>query len=151
MNRKSCYGLLGVLLWVTSMAVLAQPQEQGPPLAIKGYSPVSYFERGRAEQGSAEFSSVYNGFRYHFTDAEQVATFQADPARFEPLFTEHCPYSLTLGRAVAIDPENFKIVGGHLLLFHRSDEMDGLQEWNQADDDQGLLEQARSQYTLFRF
>ena len=142
--------LAGLMLAVFAVAsVRAEPQEA--PLAIKGYSPVSYFERGRAEQGSAEFSAVYNGFRYHFTDAEQVATFQADPARFEPLFTEHCPYSLTLGRAVAIDPENFKIVGGHLLLFHRSDEMDGLQEWNQADDDQGLLEQARSQYTLFRF
>ena len=34
-------------------------------------------------------------------DAEQRATFQANPARYEPLFTEHCPYSLTLGRANA--------------------------------------------------
>lgn len=148
---RPCHHLLGILLLVTSVAAAAHEKAEGSPLAIEGYSPVSYFERGQAERGRAEFSAVYNGFRYHFTDADQVATFKANPARFEPLFTEHCPYSLTLGRAVAIDPESFKIVGGHLLLFHRSDEMDGRQKWNQADDEHALLEQARSQYTLFRF
>ncbi len=34
-------------------------------------------------------------------------------------------------------------------MFHRSEELDGLKAWNAADDDQGLLKEARSQHTLF--
>lgn len=153
-KQRKCGWLIAIAVYAIALTAWLTPllaDAEEPPLAIQGYSPVSYFERGRAEPGQPEFSAVHNGLRYQFTDAEQRAAFQANPARYEPLFTEHCPYSLTLGRAVAIDPENFRIVDGHLLLFHRSEEMDGLEEWNAADDDQGLLEQARSQYTLFRF
>lgn len=143
--------VVGPLLVTTigTLAYAATPEDL--PLAIEGYSPVSYFEEGHPEPGRPEFTAVYNGRRYHLRDAEQLAKFEAEPRRYEPLFTEHCPYSLTLGRAVAIDPERFKIVDGHLLLFHRSEELDGLEAWNAADDDQGLLKEARRQYTLFRF
>ncbi|TVS14113.1 MAG: hypothetical protein EA419_00255 [Wenzhouxiangella sp.] len=153
-RQLKCGWLIAIAVYIVALAAWLTPllgDAGQAPLAIEGYSPVSYFEHGRAERGNPKFSAVHNGYRYHFTDAGQMATFQSDPARFEPLFTEHCPYSLTLGRAVAIDPENFRIVDGHLLLFHRSEEMDGLEEWNAADDDRGLLEQAKSQYTLFRF
>lgn len=141
-----------VPLLAAMVSALAYATEPGDlPLAIEGYSPVSYFEQGRPERGRPEFTAVYNDRRYHLGDAEQLAKFEANPRRYEPLFTEHCPYSLTLGRAVAIDPESFKIVDGNLLLFHRSEELDGLEAWNAADDDEALLKEARSQYTLFRF
>ena len=125
--------------------------EPESPLAIKGYSPVSYFENDRAEKGNPEFSATFNQRTYLFTNAEQLARFKADPRRYEPLFPEHCPYNLTLGRQAAIDPENFKIVNGNLLLFHRDEEMDGREMWESHGDDEELLERAKSQYTLFRF
>ena len=120
-------------------------------LGIQGYSPVSYFEHDRAEEGKPEFTVVHNQRRYRFTDAEQMARFEADPERYEPLFPNHCPYNLALGRRAAIDPENFKIVGGNLLLFHRTNEIDGKEQWEEHGDDEELLERAKSNYTLFRF
>lgn len=55
-------------------------------IALGGYSPVSYVDLGRAEQGSPEHTVDYNGARYLFTDAGQVATFRADPAKYEPAY-----------------------------------------------------------------
>jgi len=124
---------------------------ESPRLAIQGYSPVSYFEEGRAEMGLPEFTAVHDGRTYRFTDAEQEAKFEADPETYAPLFPNHCPYNLALGRKAKIDPTNFKIVGDDLLLFHRSEEMDGLEKWNEADDEQELLRRAESNYTLFEF
>jgi len=122
------------------------------PLAIEGYSPVSYFEEGRPERGSPEHSTVYNERTYHFTSEEQLARFEADPESYAPLFPDHCPYNLALGRRAEIDPTRYKIVDGHLLLFHYSEEMDGLKAWENHDDSESeLLERARGQYTLFRF
>lgn len=140
--------LLALAAVLTSAPTLG---EQEARLGIQGYSPVSYFEHGKAEPGKPEFSVVHNQRRYQFTDAEQMARFEADPERYEPLFPEHCPYNLALGRQAAIDPENFKIVDGHLLLFHRTEEMDGKEQWNEHGDDEELLERARGNYTLFRF
>ncbi|MFU8833197.1 MAG: YHS domain-containing (seleno)protein [Wenzhouxiangella sp.] len=145
-------GLFAVAMFLTSsMLTLAWAEGTEPPLALEGYSPVSYFDPGMPEKGSAEFSAVHNNREYHFTSAQQLASFEADPERFEPLFPDHCPYNLALGRAAAIDPENFKIADGHLLLFHHSEEMDAREQWEKHENESELLERARGMYTLFRF
>jgi hypothetical protein len=86
-----------------------------------------------------------------FTSSEQIDTFHANPTRYLPVFAEFFPYSLTLGRMVAIDPTNFKIVADRLLLFHRSDEIDGLKAWNRSGDEKELMRRAKGQFTLFEF
>lgn len=140
--------LAGIL---AALAVTLASGEEKAPLAIDGYSPVSYFEAGRAEKGSPEYATEYNQRTYHFTDAGQLASFEANPEKYEPVFPEHCPYNLALGRQAAIDPTNFKILDGNLLLFHKSEEMDGLEQWESHDNERELLERARGQYTLFEF
>ncbi|MEX2515580.1 MAG: YHS domain-containing (seleno)protein [Gammaproteobacteria bacterium] len=118
-------------------------------VAIKGYSPVSYFENGFPELGSPQFSAEYDDKTYYFTSSDQVDKFKNNPEKYRPLF-DACPYSLTLGRKVSIDPTRFKIIAGQLLLFHKSEEMDALQQWNEQDDDEGLLNKARRQYKFFQ-
>ena len=118
------------------------------PLAIDGYSVVSYFEQDRAELGSQKFSVEYGNKLYWFVSAAQVKVFKANPAQYIPAFKAFCPYSLTLGKILPIDPTKFKIVGGRLLLFHADDDLNGLVEWNKAGDESVLLEKARSE--LFR-
>jgi len=133
-----------------SLSVFAGSDESN--LAIQGYSPVSYFEEGRPEKGSPQYTSTYDGKIYYFTSAKQRQTFEQDPEAYAPVFPNHCPYSLALGRAVAIDPTNFTIADGRLLLFHRSEEMNGLQGWRRAEDKEALLDRARrNRATLFRF
>jgi YHS domain-containing protein len=120
-------------------------------LAIEGYSPVSYFEKNLPEKGKPEFQSSYEGKVYYLASAEQLATFEADPKHYAPVFGEYCPYSLALGRRVAIDPTRFEIVQGQLLLFHNSAELDALSEWDKDKDPNQLLKRAKAEYTLFRF
>ena len=124
---------------------------QADDLANQGYSVVSYFKKGKAEMGLAEFRVEHKGKYYWFTSLDQINTFNANPTRYIPVFAEFCPYSLAHGRAVAIDPTNFKIVGDRLLLFHRSDEIDGLKTWEHADNEKELLRRAKGTFTLLEF
>ena len=41
-------------------------------IAVQGYSPVSYFEKGIAEMGSPEFAVTHDGTTYYLTSAEQA-------------------------------------------------------------------------------
>ena len=150
------HGIIALLLVFFASGLGAEPANQmpamkEPQIAIQGYSPVSYFTWNIAEKGNPVFAADYNGKVYHLTSAEQAKEFQANPQKFVPLFAEYCPYSLALGRQVSIDPTNFKIIDGKLLLFHKSEEMDGLKQWNDHGNDQELLEKANQQYLRYTF
>jgi YHS domain-containing protein len=122
-----------------------------PVIALQGYSPVSYFTRNIAERGNPEFAVKYKDKIYHLASQQQAEVFHKSPQQFVPLFAEYCPYSLTLGRQVRIDPTSFKIIDGKLLLFHKSEEMDGLREWNDYGNDQELFEKANQEYLRYNF
>lgn len=125
--------------------------DESAPVAISGYSPVSYFTEGRAERGSPEFSVAHDDETYYLTSREQVELFRADPDRYRPRHRA-CAYSLALGRVTPLDPTNFKIVGDTLLLFHRSEEKDGLLEWNESDISEAeLLRRADANVFLIEF
>ncbi len=119
--------------------------------AIQGYSPVSYFTKNIAERGKPDHQYRYENKLYYFTSQEQIKLFREKPEKYLPRYGAYCPYSLTLGRHVAIDPTNFKIVDGSLLLFHRSDEMDALKKWNSSKNEKKLLKEADDQFILLRF
>ena len=115
-------------------------EQNGREPAIEGYSPVSYFDEGKPERGSPEFTSTHEGELYYFTSAQQKRQFDMNPDAYAPTFPHNCPYNLAKGREVAIDPTNFKIVNGELLLFHKSPEQDGLVRWNKETSKEGVTE-----------
>ncbi len=120
---------------------------------IDGYSPVSYFTEKKAERGSADYSVTHKGKLYYLTSAEQVEIFNQNPDKYRPRY-DLCPYSLTLGKKVPLDPTNFKVVGNTLLLFHKSDTVDGRALWNNNQSgltEQELIERADKQYILLQF
>ena len=116
-------------------------------IGIQGYSAVSYFETGRAEPGSADYSVEFDKRIYYFTSAEQAETFRQQPQQYMPKFGEYCPYSLALGRRVGIDPTNFSIVDGQLLLYHNSVELDTLDVQSQRE----IVDAAQTQFKLLAF
>jgi len=119
--------------------------------SIDGYSPVAYFTEGQAVMGDPAYASEYDGQTYYFQNAEEVEIFNAEPETYAPRFST-CAYSLTLGRTMPIDPTNFKIVGGHLLLFHRSDSVDALALFEGSKlTEEELLERADKEYQLLEF
>ncbi len=142
---------LTALLACLTGAALAFGNDEAPPIALEGYSVVSYFTAGRPEQGSPFHAVDHDGRRYLFTDAEQQALFEADPDRYLPRY-EICPFSLTMGQRLPLDPQNFRIVGGYLLLFHKSEEMDGLAKFDESGlTDEELIERADRSLTLLTF
>ena len=116
-------------------------------IGLQGYSPVSYFALNRAERGDPAYSAEYNRRVFYFTSVEQKSLFLKDPMRYMPRFGEYCPYSLALGRRVAIDPTNFKIVDGQLLLFHDSVELSTVDVPQQSE----IFEEADRQFKLLKF
>ena len=155
MKRMYVSDWLGMFLLV--MLVVAQPANAQPLVqeavmpAIGGYSPVSYFTENRAERGYPEYAVSHQGMTYFLTSLEQVEIFKRDPEKYRPRH-DLCPYSLALGKQLPLDPTNFKIVGGSLLLFHVSDVMDDPAEWNPSIiDEQELLRRADGIHEVIRF
>lgn len=130
---------------------LSAPLLHADPASIQGYSPVAYFTENKPVKGSPDYASEHDGRTYYFQNAEEVAIFEADPAKYAPRF-QICAYSLSTGAKREIDPTNFKVVGGSLLLFHRSDNADGLFAFeNSGLSDEQLIERADAQYKLLEF
>jgi len=145
-NRKTNFLSLIALISGILFFDLATAQE----LAIEGYSPVSYFTKNVAERGNSEFQAEFKGKIYYLSSAEQVRLFNENPNKYTPRFGEYCPYSLTHGERLPIDPTNFKIIGDSLLLFHRSETIDGREEWNKGNESE-QLEAATGEFVLFTF
>lgn len=119
--------------------------------SIGGYSPVSYFTKGKAELGTREHAVAHNGMVYYLASEEQVSLFNENPEKYRPRYSV-CPFSLTEGKKRALDPTNFKVVGDTLLLFHKSKGINGLSGWDQSDlTDKELIDRADKEYVLFRF
>lgn len=141
--------VFAVLLSAIASAGISEAEKSS--VSIEGYSPVSYFTDNRAERGLAEFAVKHDGRVYFLTSADQVATFNKNPDKYRPRHRS-CAYSLAYGMVLPLDPRNFKIVGGTLLLFHRSEEKDALLEWNSSElSEEELLRRADANIFLVTF
>ncbi|MEL7313027.1 MAG: YHS domain-containing (seleno)protein [Pseudomonadota bacterium] len=149
MNRNLSTLFALVMAVISCAAVYAQDTTQAP--AIGGYSPVSYFTENKAELGSSEFAVAHKGETYFLTSKAQVTLFTENPDRYRPRY-KSCPFSLAHGMVLPLDPTNFKIIGDHLLLFHKSEEKDALLEWNSSElSEKELLRRADSNLFLIEF
>ena len=87
-----------------------------PGVAIKGYDPVAYFESGGPRKGKAEFTLQHAGVRWRFASAENKAKFEADPAKYTPVYGGYCAYGVSQGYLVKIEPDAWAIRNGKLYL-----------------------------------
>jgi len=85
---------------------------------IEGYDPVAYFTDNKAEMGSSQFSTKYNGATYWFASAEHAAVFKNDPRKFAPQYGAFCGYAISIGKLRPVDPKIFQIENGRLILQH---------------------------------
>ena len=106
-------------------------------IAIQGYDPVAFFTQNRTVKGLLEFESKYNGARYLFATAEDKATFDANPAKYEPQFGGFCAYGASQGHTAPVKIEAFQIVNGRLLMQY---DLGVKKEFNK--DQQGNLQKA---------
>ncbi|MCI0352759.1 MAG: YHS domain-containing protein [Acidobacteriales bacterium] len=85
-------------------------------VALQGYDPVAFFSEKKPVKGNPTFQSTYRGGRYYFASAENKATFDASPAKYEPQFGGFCAYGVSRGYTVPIKIEAFQIVNDRLLM-----------------------------------
>ena len=84
--------------------------------AINGYDPVAYFTEGAPVEGSANFSTEWNGATWNFASAENLSTFEADPEAYAPQFGGYCAYAVARGYTAKTDPDAWTVHNGKLYL-----------------------------------
>jgi len=105
-------------------------------VAIQGYDPVAYFNRGKAVKGKKEILASYQGVIYKFSSNENKEAFLKNPSKYEPQYGGWCAYAMgSSGGKVEINPETFKIIGGKLFLFYNEYFNNTLKSWNKDEDD----------------
>ncbi len=119
MSRRAIIGwsLLGVLAPLGASHAAGEMSPAGERVGLKGYDPVSYFNPGHPEKGSAELSAAFNGSTYWFTNAEHQALFVANPDHYAPMFNGYCAVQVSRGVKYEADPEAWAITDGKLWVF----------------------------------
>lgn len=104
--------------------------------AAGGYDVVSYFS-GKPVEGSGTHETVWQGARWRFASAANLAAFKAAPAKYAPQYGGHCAWAAANDYRFPGDPKYWRVVGGKLYLnYNRSVQ----REWEQ--DIPGLVAQA---------
>src|SRR5258705_604673 len=89
----------------------------GVRIAMDGYDPISYFDAGRPEKGSSQFSFAFDDAVYWFKSADHLAKFVADPERYAPQYGGYCAVTMSGGEKGPANPEAWTISDGKLYVF----------------------------------
>jgi YHS domain-containing protein len=112
----ACIGAAYPSATSTDTKVLVNLDKDG--VAIQGYDPVAYFTDDKPIKGDPTIRSARGGATYQFASPHHKATFDADPAKYEPQFGGYCAYAASIDVISPIDPAYWEIVDGRLLLQH---------------------------------
>ena len=85
-------------------------------LALRGYDAVAYFTEKKPTKGKAEFSTEWNGAKWHFSSAENKDAFIKEPAKYAPQYGGYCSYAVSQGYTASSDPEAWTVVDGKLYV-----------------------------------
>ncbi|MEO0478033.1 MAG: YHS domain-containing (seleno)protein [Planctomycetota bacterium] len=102
-------------------------------VALEGYCPVAYFAVNKPVRGKPEFASTHNGVTYHLVSADAKAAFDQDPEKYLPAYGGWCAFGMSVQDKFPVDPTNFQIVDGQLMLFLKNESIDARDLWNQGD------------------
>jgi len=59
--------------------------------------------------------------------------FAADPEKYLPAYGGWCAFGVATGQRFPVDPTNFKVVNGKIMLFLKNKKVDGVKIWNQNE------------------
>jgi hypothetical protein len=104
-------------------------------LALKGYDPVAYFERGAAVEGKPMLGSVWRGVEYRFAEHLHRELFNASPGKYLPTYGGWCATAMADGDKVDIDPENWEVEGGRLFLFYDGFFVNAKKKWDRKQSE----------------
>ena len=88
-------------------------------ITIYEHDAVAYFtlpDGSDAVKGKKEFSYQWEDGIWYFANAENLATFKADPTKYIPQYGGFCAYAAARGYFAPIDPDAWSIENGKLYL-----------------------------------
>lgn len=103
-------------------------------VALEGYCPVAYFAVDKAVRGKPEYASTHNDVTYHFVSDDARSMFELNPEKHIPAFGGWCAFGMSIQDKFPVDPTNFKIVDGRLMVFLRNADIDARALWNKGDE-----------------
>ena len=103
-------------------------------VAIEGYCPYAYFAVNKPVKGKPEYASTHNGITYFLVNADAKKAFDKDPEKYIPAYGGWCAFGMSVQDKFPVDPRNFKIVDGKLMLFLKNKGVDALAIWNRGND-----------------
>ena len=138
--------LVGLTVWAastpesevgaTSRAYLHSYNLPSSGVALEGYCPVAYFAVNKPVRGKPEFASTYNDVTYYLVSADAKKAFDRYPEKYIPAFGGWCAFGMSVQDKFPVDPTNFKIVNGRLMVFLRNHNVDALDLWNDGNESQ---------------
>ena len=111
-------------------------------IALEGYCPVAYFTVNKPVRGKPEHASTYNGVTYYFAAADAKKAFDRNPEKYIPAYGGWCAFGMAVEDKFPVDPTNFKVVNGQLMLFLRNKNVDALKLWNDGNEEQLIAKAA---------
>ncbi|MDA3950069.1 MAG: YHS domain-containing (seleno)protein [Spirochaeta sp.] len=113
--------VMSVFFLVPVVVVLGAGQQEGPVnttdgIAIEGYDPVAYHTMDAPVEGSATFTTDWDGATWYFVSAEHRDLFTDDPERYAPHYGGYCAQAAAQDQVAPGDPELWTIEGGRLFL-----------------------------------
>lgn len=119
LSRRSFTALVAAS-FATPVFAAQEPRwyNDGNDLAASGRDVVAYFglSGGDGVLGSADFATEHKGTTFHFSNAENLATFQSDPDKYAPRFGGYCAFAMSSGYFAPGDPDAWTVHDGALYL-----------------------------------
>ena len=102
-------------------------------VALEGYCPVAYFAVNKPVRGKPEYASTCHDVTYYFVSANAKKAFDRNPEKYIPAYGGWCAFGMSVSDKFPVDPTNFKIVDGRLMLFLGNKNVDALALWNKGN------------------
>lgn len=137
LTRRQCFALAALLAGARSSAAgpASAPDSADaaerlrrlpsiPPLALRGFDPLSYFLPGGPVAGDPAHEIAWEGRTWRFARAANRAAFERDPGAYTPRLGGYDPVGVAEGRLVDADPLVFAILDDALYLFRNAERRD---------------------------
>ena len=107
-----------VLMSLSLLAAPAHAQMPQPKDALDGVDPVALLIQGKEVSGKPEFKVTRGKFDYLFATAENKATFEKNPEKYEIQLSGACA---RMGGGVTGNPADYAVVDGKIYIFGSDD------------------------------
>ena len=99
-------------------------------IILQGYDAVSYFKSDQPQKGDPKFQTKFEDATYLFSSETNKQEFLKSPKKYAPQFGGWCAYAVADSKSkVEIDPKNFLIQDGKLLVFYNGLWGDTRKKW----------------------